>query len=84
MGSRVDLHSRNGHDFTERFPSIAQQLHELPAKAAVLDGEVVASDADGRPSFARLHVRWARPGTIHLWGIRSACNQRLRFFVAGC
>ena len=30
------------------FPSIAQQLHELPTKAAVLDGEVVAtSDADG-------------------------------------
>jgi ATP-dependent DNA ligase len=26
-----------------RFPSIAQLLHELPAKTAVLDGEVVAS-----------------------------------------
>jgi len=34
---------------------------------AVLDGEVVASDADGRPNFARLHVRWTMPGTIHLW-----------------
>jgi bifunctional non-homologous end joining protein LigD len=33
----------------------------------VLNGEVVASDADGRPNFARLHVRWTRPGTIHLW-----------------
>jgi ATP-dependent DNA ligase len=32
------IYSRNGHDFTERFPSIAQLLHELPAKAAVLDG----------------------------------------------
>jgi len=31
--------------------------------SAVLDGEVVASDADGRPNFARLHVRWTR----HLW-----------------
>jgi len=40
---------------------------ELPTKAAVLDGEVVASDADGRPNFARLHVRWTRPNTIHLW-----------------
>jgi len=66
-GSRVVIFSRNGHDFTERFPSIAQLLHELPAKAAVLDGEVVASDADGHPNFARLHVRWTRPGTIHLW-----------------
>ena len=67
VGSRVVIFSRNGHDFTERFPSIAQLLHELPAKSAVLDGEVVASDADGRPNFARLHVRWTRPGTIHLW-----------------
>jgi len=31
----------------------------------VLDGEIVASDADGRPNFARLP--WTRPGTIHLW-----------------
>jgi bifunctional non-homologous end joining protein LigD len=67
VGKRVILYSRNGHDFTERFPSIAQQLLELPAKAAVLDGEVVASDTDGRPNFARLHVRWTRPGSIHLW-----------------
>src|SRR5215471_2496225 len=66
VGSRVIVFSRNGHDFTERFPSIAQLLHELPAKAAVLDGEVVASDADGRPNFARLHVRWSWPGTIQL------------------
>jgi ATP-dependent DNA ligase len=26
-----------------------------------------ASDRDDRPNFARLHVRWTRPGTIHLW-----------------
>jgi bifunctional non-homologous end joining protein LigD len=67
IGSQVIIYSHNGHDFTERFPSIAQLLQELPAKSAVLDGEVVASDADGRPNFARLHVRWTRPGTIHLW-----------------
>ena len=66
-GSRVVIYSRNGHNFTERFPSIAQLLHDLPAKAAVLDGEVVANDADGLPNFARLHVRWTRPYTIHLW-----------------
>jgi bifunctional non-homologous end joining protein LigD len=67
MGSRVVLFSRNGYDFTERFASIAALLREMPAKAVVLDGEVVASDADGRPNFARLHVRWTRPGAIHLW-----------------
>ena len=67
VGSRVLIYSRNEHDFTERFPSIAQLLHELPDKTAVLDGEVVASDADGRANFARLHVRLTRPGTIQLW-----------------
>ena len=44
MGSRVVLSSRNGRDFTERFASIAALLREVPAKAAVLDGEVVASE----------------------------------------
>jgi len=73
VGSRVIIYSRNGHDFTERFPSIAQLLHELPAKAAVLDGEVVASDADGRPNFARLQTRRYPPV-----GIRLACIQRPR------
>ena len=27
----------------------------------------MASNADGSPNFARLHVRWTRPGAIHLW-----------------
>jgi hypothetical protein len=49
MGSRVVMYS-NGHDFTDRFPSIAQLLHDLPAKAAVLDGEVVASFIRSRSS----------------------------------
>jgi len=54
VGSRVVVYSRNGHDFTERFPSIAQLLHELPAKTAVLDGEVVANVAPGREDEKRL------------------------------
>jgi len=52
-GSNARLYSRNGKDFTERFPSIAQLLHVLPAKVSAFDGEVVASSADGSPNFAR-------------------------------
>ena len=37
VGSRVIVYSRNGHDFTECFPSIAQLLHELLAKAAIIE-----------------------------------------------
>ena len=55
-GSRVVIFSRNGHDFSERFPTIAQELRELPAKTAVLDGEIVARDVDGRPNFAGAHA----------------------------
>jgi len=65
IGLRVVVFSRNGHDFTDRFPSIGRLLHELPAKAAVLDGEIVANDALGRPDFIRLQMRW--PGAVHLW-----------------
>ena len=69
VGARVIVFSRNGHDFTERFPSIARLLRKLPATSAVLDGEVVASDADGRPNFARLHLQhWVKqPTMVHLW-----------------
>jgi bifunctional non-homologous end joining protein LigD len=62
LSSRVVVYSRHGHDFTDRFPPIAQLLREPPVKC-----EGVAIDADGRPNFARLHVRWTRPNTFHLW-----------------
>ncbi len=52
--------SRNGNDFTASFPELGVLSSGLPV-GAVLDGEVVAFDAQGRPSFQvlqrRLHVR---------------------------
>jgi hypothetical protein len=59
-----------------------QLLHELPAKVAVLDGEVVASDADGCPNFARLHVRCTRPGTIQLWRSIYLCSMAVIFVLS--
>jgi bifunctional non-homologous end joining protein LigD len=47
---RVRLLSRNGKDFTARFSSIAKALEGLP-NDTVIDGEIVAYGADGRPSF---------------------------------
>jgi bifunctional non-homologous end joining protein LigD len=67
VGSRVVLFSRNGHDFTERFASMARLLRELPARSAVLDGEIVAKDPDGRPNFARLQLRSRESQPIQLW-----------------
>jgi bifunctional non-homologous end joining protein LigD len=49
--------SRNGNDLSSRFPELIQALSALPLKRLVLDGEVVALDQAGRPSFQRLQQR---------------------------
>jgi bifunctional non-homologous end joining protein LigD len=47
---RVQLRSRYGANFNERFPSITHALQALPDET-VIDGEIVAYDAEGHPSF---------------------------------
>lgn len=55
---RVRLTSRNGKDLTNAYPEIVQELGSaLGGRAAVLDGEIVASGADGRPDFSLLQRR---------------------------
>ncbi len=56
----VRLLTRNGLDWTERFPTVAQALGRLEVRSAVLDGEVVAVGKDGRPDFGALQ-RAAQP-----------------------
>lgn len=50
---KVHLRSRNDNDFNPRYPSIAKALASLPNET-VVDGEVVALDGDGKPSFNTL------------------------------
>ena len=52
-GGKVNLRSRNDNDFTVRYPTVARGLSKM-ANETVIDGEVVALDADGRPSFNAL------------------------------
>jgi ATP-dependent DNA ligase len=50
-----------------RFPRLVGVLRELPAKSAILEGEIVASDAAGMPGFWRLFLRSAKPAELHVW-----------------
>ena len=49
-GTRLRLRSRNGNDLSGRYPAIAG----LSLPAGVYDGEVIAVDRDGMPSFEQL------------------------------
>ncbi|HEV8180694.1 MAG TPA: DNA ligase D, partial [Gaiellaceae bacterium] len=54
-GGEVKLLSRNGNDLTQRFESVAKELVKaLRTPDAVVDGEVVALDSQGRSSFSAM------------------------------
>jgi len=57
QGGRLHLESRNGNDITPRYPELRPLGRALGAHEAILDGEVVAFDEEGRPSFQRLQGR---------------------------
>lgn len=54
---RLRLYSRTERDITVQYPEIHAIEHQLGDHTVVLDGELVAFDDDGRPSFQRLQPR---------------------------
>ena len=58
-GTRVRILSRKGNDLTASYGPIRQAAERLKAKSAMLDGEIVAFDQTGRPSFQQLQHRTA-------------------------
>ena len=60
------ISSRRGEDASHRYPELTGLPDALGGRAAILDGEVVAFDAEGRPSFQTLQKRMglSRPETI--------------------
>ena len=56
-GKRVRLWTRNGHDWSDRFPLIAEAALRNRNSSFVLDGEAVLLGVDGRSDFNGLHSR---------------------------
>ncbi len=63
---RVQLFTRNGHDWTQKMPQQAEALAGLGLESAWLDGEVVVPDDDGTPDFQALQNAFeaGRSGSI--------------------
>jgi DNA ligase D-like protein (predicted ligase) len=49
-GQKLHLRSRNDNDFSLRYPAVLKGLAKLPDET-VIDGEIIALDEEGRPSF---------------------------------
>jgi bifunctional non-homologous end joining protein LigD len=67
---RIRLRTRTGLDWTGRFPSIAEALEEIPAEAAILDGEIVSQERDGVSNFSALQE-----------DLKSGRTDRMAFYV---
>ena len=63
-GREVTLLSRRFRDWTAQFPTVVAAVAALPAKQAILDGEVAALMPDGRTSFQALQGSFSRGANI--------------------
>lgn len=64
-GNHVRLQSRNGKDWTRKLPHIRDALAQLSIPSAVVDGELVAFDREGRTDFQLLQsLMKSDPGAL--------------------
>jgi bifunctional non-homologous end joining protein LigD len=54
-GGKIHLRSRNGNDFSLRYPGIVKALASMRDET-VIDGEVVAIDENGRPPLMAYRI----------------------------
>lgn len=63
----VRLFSRNGKDYTDRYPGVVADLLSLRAKEFVQDGEVVAVDGTGKHDFHLLQRAGTNKAPVHFY-----------------
>jgi bifunctional non-homologous end joining protein LigD len=56
-GDRARLITRNGYDWTDRYPWIVESALKNRMKHFIIDGEAVVLGVDGVPDFNALHSR---------------------------
>ena len=74
---KVTLYSRQGHDLTRRFPTIAAAIAKLPANSVTLDGEIVQSGERGIDFYA-ITGKQTRNVTLMAFDILSLGGKDLR------
>ncbi|MFC3300874.1 ATP-dependent DNA ligase [Arthrobacter agilis] len=77
---QVTLLSRNGIDTTSTYPELGDLGDLLSAERAVLDGEIVALNAKGRPDFGLLQKRMKLTHSAEIEGARRKTPVRLMLF----
>jgi bifunctional non-homologous end joining protein LigD len=78
-GARLRLFARSGNEVTHRYPELTAVDAGLGAEPCVVDGELVALEPDGRPSFPLLQTRMnlERAGDI----AREARRTPVRYYL---
>ena len=66
-GKTVKILSRKGNDLTSDYPQVHAAVLRLNASRVIIDGEIVAFDEQGRPSFQQLQHRTAKGTAVRLF-----------------
>lgn len=62
-GGRVSFWSRNGKDWTGKFSNVVEAVKSLKVTTAIIDGEIIIVDAQGRSNFQKLQRAMAKAVT---------------------
>ena len=77
-GKAIMLFSKNGNDFTSKFPRIAAAAASIPARSLILDCELVASAFNGAQDFGALLRKDHRNLTVWVFDILFKGTTELR------